>query len=287
MGMGAGMDDFRVATGLSNVGEHRWRAQVYEDWALWGPAGGFMTALAIRAAGEATAFARPASFACQFLSIARFEEVELEVTSLRAGKRSEALRVDVTQTGKLILTANVWATGTGGGDDMMMHDYSGTPVIPAPDELKSYAELYPDRPAHPFMSKMEQRPIDPAVEGDLTPREPEINSLFRWGEEGLTADDPFVDAGRIMMFMDTHAWLATYAAHPSNGPSPWIAPNLDFYYQFHRPTGEHEWVHQKNRADLACDSLIATQSEVHDLAGHLLVRGWAQLMCSRRPEQFR
>jgi len=136
------------------------------------------------------------------------------------------------------------------------------------------------------MSRMEQRPINPISSENLTPQEPETASLFRW-TGGVTSADAFVDGGRIMMFMDTHAWLATYAAHPVQGPSPWIAPNLDYYYQFHRNTGAHEWVYMKNRADLACNSLIATQGEIRDLTGQMLVRGYAKLLCSRRPDQFK
>ena len=52
---------------------------------LWGPAGGYVSAVALRAAGAESRFERPASYACQYLSFARFEEVELRVTTLRAG----------------------------------------------------------------------------------------------------------------------------------------------------------------------------------------------------------
>ena len=280
------MDDFRLATALSPKGTNRWSAELLDDWALWGPAGGFLSAIALRGAGEATSFDRPVSFSCQFLSLAKFESIDVHVTSLRIGKRSEALRVDLTQNDRLILTANVWTSGADVAQEAMEHDYCNEMVVPTPSTLKSYAELYPDRPVHPFMSRMEQYPINPIADGDLMAREPEKESLFRW-KGGLTAEQAFIDGGRAMMLMDTHAWLATYAAHPTNGPSPWIAPNLDYYYQFHRPTQGHEWLYMKNRADLACDSMISTQGEIRDLQGRMLVRGYAQLMCSRRPEQFR
>lgn len=280
------MDDFREATALELIAEGRWRANVYRDWALWGPAGGYLTALALRAAGEATTFNRPISLSCQFLNIAKFEPLEIVVSSLRAGKRSEALRVELIQHERLILSTQIWVGNADDAQDMMQHDYCGAADIPARETLKTRAELYPDREMLPFMARMEQCPIDPPAEGDLSPREPETLGLFRWAG-GLTSNNPFVDGGRIMMFMDTHAWLATYAAHPVAGPSPYIAPNLDYYYQFHRPTGEHEWVYMKNRADLACNSLIATQGEIRALNGEMLVRGYAQLLCSRRPEQFK
>jgi acyl-CoA thioesterase len=59
------------------------------------------------------------------------------------------------------------------------------------------------------------------------------------------------------------------------------------YYRFHRPTMDHEWLYLKTRADRAEDSLIAAGGEVRDLDDRLLVSGATQLLCSRRPEQFR
>lgn len=101
------MDDFSDATTLEQIGEGRYRTTLRQDWALWGPAGGFLCALAMRAVGETTAFTRPVSFACQYLAVGRFEAVDLEVTRLRTSRRTEALRVDMTQGDRLLLTANV------------------------------------------------------------------------------------------------------------------------------------------------------------------------------------
>jgi acyl-CoA thioesterase len=99
--------DFVAQTALEPIGEHRYRAVLSEDWMLWGPAGGYVSAIALRAAGEASSFRRPASFACQYLSVARFAPVELHVESLRSGRRTEALRVAMTQDGRLVLAAQV------------------------------------------------------------------------------------------------------------------------------------------------------------------------------------
>jgi hypothetical protein len=76
---------------------------------LWGPAGGYVSAIALRAAGAASSFRRPTSYACQYLAMARFEPVDLAVASLRRDRRSEALRVSMTQAGELIRVAQVWA----------------------------------------------------------------------------------------------------------------------------------------------------------------------------------
>lgn len=278
------IDDFVAATALLQVEEGVWSTSLRREWALWGPAGGYLSALALRAIGEATSFPRPVSLACHFLRVGKFEPVEIRVESLRSGKRSECLRADLIQDGRTVFTATGWAAHE--GQDGMVHDHVPAVDVPRPESLKSFAELYPSRGMHPFMARMTQHPIDPAPEGDLTPREPELKGLFRF-QPRATADSPFADGARAMLLIDTFAWLATYGAHPTDGPSPWIAPNLDMYYRFHRPTMDHEWLYLKTRADLAEDSLIAAGGEVRDLDGRLLVSGATQLLCSPRPEQFR
>lgn len=275
------MDDFAEATAISREGENVWSAEIREDWALWGPSGGYLAALALRAAGEATTFPRPVSFACQFLSRANFAPARIQVASLRRGKRTEALRVDLTQGDKLILTAQVW-TGAESAPGME-HDFASTADFPDPETLPTYAEVYPEEPVFPFLQRLGYRPIDPLPHKDDTPvSEPEISGFFRLKPRQLH-HDPFVDAARIFLLIDTYAWLATYPAHPTEGASPWIAPNLDFYYRFHRSSTSEEWLHLKTRADLAEDGLIAAEGEVRARDGRLLARGASQLICYPRP----
>ena len=69
------MGDFAVDTAIEGDAGH-YRATLSRDWEIWGPNGGYVAAIALRAAGAESRFARPASFSAQFLSSARFEEVE-------------------------------------------------------------------------------------------------------------------------------------------------------------------------------------------------------------------
>jgi len=56
-----------------------------EAWEIWGPSGGYLAAIALRAAGRCAEIPRPASFYCHFLSAPSFDEVEL-VGLFHAGK---------------------------------------------------------------------------------------------------------------------------------------------------------------------------------------------------------
>lgn len=275
------VDDFEQATRLEKLDERRWTAPLREDWALWGPAGGYISALALRAAGEATAFPRPASLTCHFLRPGSFGPAELQVESLRIGRRSELLRVDLQQAGKTLLTASVWAVPeTVPGIE---HDAARLTGLPAPDSLKTYEELYPDERIHPFFHRFDQRPLKGMPRAGEAPREPELTGFYR-STPTATASDPFADAARVLLLLDTFGWLAQYPAHPEDNPSPWVAPNIDYHYRFHRLTSQADWLHMRVRAPIAEGGLMATDGEIHDKEGRLLASGASQLMClSRAP----
>ncbi len=277
------MGDFVEQTALEPIAKRRYRAVLSKDWMLWGPAGGYVSAIALRAAGEASSFRRPVSYACQYVNVARFDAVELQVESLRRGKRTEALRVTMTQDEKLILTAQIWTMNEHEG---MLHDFVPAPELPSPDTLKRIEELRPDDPPHPFFLNFEQRPIGWVPGDDMTPGEPELQGFYRFRPRAA-ADDPFVDAARALILIDTFTWTATYGAYPSKGPSPWIAPSLDLCVRFHRATAEHEWLYCVTRADLAEAGLIAAQGAVWSADRKLLASGSTQLICYPRPEQFK
>lgn len=55
----------------------RYLAHLSEDWEIWGPNGGYLAAIALRAAGSVAQIERPASFYCHFLSSPAFAAVQL------------------------------------------------------------------------------------------------------------------------------------------------------------------------------------------------------------------
>ncbi len=77
-----------------SVGEGRHTATVHGDWEIWGPCGGYVAAIALRAAGADSPLVRPASFYCHYLSVAEFAPVDLVVTPLRSGRTVLAQRVE-------------------------------------------------------------------------------------------------------------------------------------------------------------------------------------------------
>ena len=89
------------------------RAALSPHWAVWGPSGGDVAAIALRAAMSRSRLPRPASFQCHFLAVGEFAPVEILVQSLGGGKRAESLRVEVLQNQRVLVAATVWMVADG------------------------------------------------------------------------------------------------------------------------------------------------------------------------------
>src|SRR3954454_7232772 len=150
------MGDLGIDTAV--VGrDGRYTARVSRDWEIWGPNGGDVAAIALRAAGAHSRFDRPVSLVGHFLGVADFDAVDLEVTTRREAKRAESIRVSMTQQGQPIFDAMVWAVGDVGG---LEHDVTTMPDAPAPESLPSNDERLAAAgvaPMYPFWDNFDQR----------------------------------------------------------------------------------------------------------------------------------
>src|SRR5262245_24033810 len=80
-------------------------AVVSPHWEIWGPVGGYMATIALRAGMAEAQIQHPASIYVQFLRPARFDRVDARVDVVHAGKRAESIRVSITQEGKPVVEA--------------------------------------------------------------------------------------------------------------------------------------------------------------------------------------
>jgi acyl-CoA thioesterase II len=274
------MGDFAIDTAVEGEGG-RYTARLSRDWEIWGPNGGYVAAIALRAAGAATPLRRPASFAAHYLSVAEFEPVDLTVTTLRATKRAMSLRVAMTQRQRPVLEAVVWVVD----DDLqgLVHDGARMPQVPAPQVLKSIEELVPPAERtqrYRFWDNFEQRPIRWIPWAERQPGPPIWREWYRF-KPRATFDDPFVDAARALLLIDTMAWPA--ACQPHVPASAYIAPSLDVTAQFHRAAPHSEWLLCDAAAPVAQDGLIGGQCQVWSADGQLLASGGSQLLCRPAP----
>ena len=276
------MGDLERDTGVTG-GDGTYRASLSADWEIWGPNGGYLAAVALRAAGAHSGLARPASLLCHFLDVADFADVTLETTTLRRSRRAESTRVTMTQDGRAVLEALVWSvTGDLQG---LVHDAAPSPTVPGPDGLLSTEEhLGTDERPFRFFSNFDERPLMWVDDWEhREPGEPVYRCWYRLRPEA-TFDDPWVDAGRLAIMVDTLEWPAAVRAH-AGGTVAYIAPSLDLACRFHRMAlaGDSGWLLVEARSPVADHGLVGGTAAVWDSHGRLLASGGQQMLCRPAP----
>ena len=268
------MGDVALQTAVESAGDGRYTATVHPDWEIWGPCGGYVAALALRAAGAESPLVRPASFFCHYLSVAAFAPVELTVTPLRAGRTVLAQRVAMTQEGRPVLEAMVWSVGAVEG---LEHVDVDPPPVPDPGELPTREELWPDedRTDLAFWDNFDQRPVEWSK--SWPPPGPLPPTWRTWVRCRPTATfaDPWVDAARSLIVLDVGSWPAGSRPHAYLDP-PYIAPSLDLYASFQFPGSSSEWLLLDAHSPVAQGGLLSWTGRVWSRQRRLIASGGGQ-----------
>jgi acyl-CoA thioesterase len=247
----------------------RFSTRLDEAWEIWGPSGGYLAAIALSAAGRRAEIPRPASFYCHFLSPPAFDEVELRVEVLKRGGRSEALSVAMTQREKPILQALVRTAAEAPG---YRHQEPEAPSVARPD---ASVLIHPER--YSFWNNVTWRRPESAE----TATAAVVRDWLRF-EPTACFDDPFIDASRPLILLDTFGWPAVYERHRG---SDYTAPNLDICVNFHRSAADSEWLLIDHECPVADDGLLGVSGRVWSDDGRLLATGIAQLCCIPLPSE--
>lgn len=271
--------DFEHETRVATDGAGSYRAALSRDWEIWGPNGGYLCAIALRAASLEAQIPRPVALYCHYLRVAHFTEVELRVTVLGRTRRSESLRVSMTQDGKPILEAMIRTAARGEG---LAHVDVIAPSVPPPEDLiNAEALLTPAHgKRHAFWKNFDVRVVHP--ERFELPRKPAVpawREWFRVHSEGRF-DDPFLDAGRSTLLLDTMGWPAAAGPHPNSG---FAAPSLDFACWFHATSPANDYLLVDAHSAIARDGCIGATCRVFDRTGTLLASSGTQLLCTPIP----
>src|SRR5271156_900834 len=111
------MGDLGIDTAVVGRDGH-YTARMSRDWDIWGPNGGYIASIALRAAGKiAPPDHKPATFSCQYLAAGQFEAVDIAVEPARQGRNAWCLNAVLTQNGKRVLQAQVWTTNKTDGPE--------------------------------------------------------------------------------------------------------------------------------------------------------------------------
>jgi acyl-CoA thioesterase II len=254
-------------------------ATLSRDWEIWGPNGGYLAAIALRAAGGATDLTRPVSFTAHFLGVADFAPVQLATRTLRRTKRAESLAVSMTQDGRPVLEAMAWVVaGDGRG---LEHEAWSMPAVPEPDTLPGIRDLLPpDAPMFPFWDNLELRPCEWIDDWDNRPPGGfHERSWYRF-RPTATFPDPFLDAARALLVLDTVLWPVASRGHP--GEADWYAPSVDVQVRFHALAPDDEFLLADAHSPVARDGLVGGVGAIWSQSGTLMATGGQQMMCRPR-----
>jgi acyl-CoA thioesterase II len=271
--------DLSIDTAVERHGD-RYQGTLSEDWQIWGPNGGYVASVALRAAAAESSFLRPASISCHYLSRAAAGPVDLDVVRLRQAKHAQSLRVSMTQGDRTVLEALVWMVDDVDG---LEHDHAHMPEVLAPADLQPIEELTdnPRSQRYSFFTNLDERPTSWIADWEhREPSEPRVMAWFRF-RPVATFPDPAVDACRSLILTDTMEWPAAVRAH--TGELPWVAPSLDLSVRFHRFQPDSEWLFSDTTASVAADGLIGGSASVWSAAGKLLATGGEQMLCRSMP----
>jgi hypothetical protein len=264
-------NDFDLATAVAG-GPERWRAEVDPGWTVAGrPNGGYLLAMATRAALRAAGQPHPLAVSAHFLSPADPGPAELEVARLRAGRSLSTARVTLLQEGSARLAALVTA-GRIGPDAGPGWERDGGPAGLAPVEA-----CLPARPELPggqrvsLLEHLELR-IDPATAGWVAGRPAGTLDMRGWLR---FADGRAADPLALLLVVD--------ALPPSSfglGLPGW-APTVELtVYLRGLPTPG--WLACLARGQLWQGGWFDEQAEVWDSAGRLVAQS-RQLAGARPP----
>jgi acyl-CoA thioesterase len=256
----------------------RYSARLSRDWELGGPSGGYIAAIALRAAGEHSRFGRPVSIVGHFLGVASFTDVIVETTTLQLTARAESIRVTMKQHKNEIFEALVWTCAPMDG---LEHELALSPASYEPDSVPSTAQRIAEEglePIYAFWKNFDERAQTWTKRDAWANRTPEYPAFERWYRylPTSTFDDLWVDACRSLILIDTLGWPAVTTLHIDSG---YVAPSIDIACTFHRARIQEPWLFAQATSVSANAGVVGCEGKVWARDGALLAMGTSQLLC--------
>jgi acyl-CoA thioesterase len=160
---------FDLATAVHG-GPGSWTATVDPGWTVADrPNGGYLLALATRAALGAVDHPHPLAVSAQFLAPPAVGQAELEVVPLRAGRSLSSARVTLAQDGRPLLVALVGAGELDAGGAPEWQRAGGPPPLPPVQECVRGRSELPGGIRVNILDHLDVR-LDPATAGSFAGR---------------------------------------------------------------------------------------------------------------------
>lgn len=252
-------------------------AQVDRRWEVWGPNGGYLAAIALRAAGAAAgAGHRPGGISCQYLRRGLFGPARLEVEEMKAGRTAGCFAVTMIQEGRPTLAAQVWTVAAAAGSGPCYRELDPPDVAP-PEELAPPRE---NPGGMAFWRNFDLRIATPERPGHPNPEGARTARWLRF--KGFApGDDAFLAQARALLLIDTMLWPAHWAQ--GAGRLGYVAPSLDVSVWFHADSRADDWLLVDARAPVAGDGLIYGEARVWTRDGRLVASGASHMLAMELP----
>ncbi|GAB1258524.1 hypothetical protein NBRC116494_30260 [Aurantivibrio plasticivorans] len=248
------------------IADGLFECHIHEDWKVYGPDGGYITSILLRAVGQVSEHPFPISYFGQYLRVADFGKAQVKVECIKRGRQASAYEAQLFRNDKLVHKALVWTGIHKQGPDNSGLDHC---LYEKPEFYVPLEEAGP-RPTlgpFPFWDNLDIKKVK-AGDGHF-------GQWYRFIPE-LYDIDPYLDAARSLVLIDTMQWPAAWHLH--NGPMNYAAPSLDLSVRFHA-FSETQWVFCNAVADVGYGGLLAGSGYVWDEDGKLLASGGSQSLC--------
>jgi acyl-CoA thioesterase len=245
---------FDADTALEPIAEGRWRGSVPASWSIgFGPNGGFMAALAARAAGLLTPLPL-SSLTVHYLEAPGFGPIEVAAEITRQGRGAAFARITINQDDKLVVQAG--AVCTQWRDDTPAWSDATPPTVPEPDEC---VFVDPTRSnVAPLMANYDMR-IAATDPGD---RPPIVTGWIR------TANPRPADRPLLAAYTDAFLPPAFLRAGFGHVRVPTL--ELTIHFRDHPPEDDYPWVIGTFTSRLAVGGTIEEDGELWSADGRLL-----------------
>jgi acyl-CoA thioesterase len=249
---------FSEATAVVVGGDGAWSGEIASGWDIAGNAnGGYLMAMAARAAAAVTGRPDPVSVTAHFLAPGRSGPVSGEVSVLKEGKRFSTVAVEMGAEGRRLLTM-LGTFGEATGASAVERVGATPPDLPPPDEclLLVATDTFPP----PFVDRVEVR-LHPAV-----------------GAPGSGSGDPAVEGWfrlRDGEPMDTLALLLAVDSFPptvffADLPIGWV-PTIEMTTHV-RARPVEGWLACRFTTRFITGGFFEEDGEVWDAAGRLVAQ---------------
>ena len=238
-------------------------------WEGWGPAGGYLAAIALRAVGLSVPEGhRPVSLSAQFLSKGEPGTALVRVDVQKPGGSSQ-VNVSLWQSERCFSQAQVWTTSRDAGPTEIGPQM---PNVPAATELETLEAHFSrlERKLVTFWANLDCRPVEFRAPGGPPPQTDRLQRWYRFRDEQAT-EDVFSNAARAAVLIDANVWAAHWRM--LNQEPEYAGPSLDLTISFHDAATVPDWLLLDAECDVAIKGIVHATGRVWTADGRLVATG--------------